>query len=194
MSEQDSTKPEEELTPAEKRKRDFFQGCRERAGYEHDWYIAKRASKKPLVFATTGGEIVGRLGHFRVYEFDVKVRRIKEPLIVQKLNTFTINLLQDQRFLGKHIKTHKPTQDKKLEPQEGAGYNPPMTEGLVESAIAEQKLLAIMLLNDSIIIGHPIQESLYSVLLKVPDSNGREVLIYKHGMAGAKLFEDIGQS
>ncbi|MCA9779662.1 MAG: hypothetical protein KC800_23200, partial [Candidatus Eremiobacteraeota bacterium] len=181
----------EKLSKADRRRRDFFRKARERSGYEHDWYIAKRASKKALAFRTKGGVIRGLMGKFRVYEFEVKAHRIKEPLEVKKLDTFTICMAQDERFLWEHIKTHRPTQDKKLEPQPGAGYNPPLTEGLVAKAIDGKKKLALMLLDGSIIVGIPTNESLYSVLMRVPEIRGREILVYKHGMAGAKLLEDI---
>jgi hypothetical protein len=131
------------------------------------------------------------MGRFKVYSFEVKVRRIKDPIEIKKLDTFSICSLRDERFLWEHIKTHRATQDKKLEPAVGAAYNPPLAEGLVEKAIEAKKKLALMLLDGSIIIGVPTNESLYSVLMKVPDLRGREILIYKHGMAGAKLFEDI---
>ena len=183
---------ERELTKAELRRREFFNRARERSGYEHDWYISRRAQKKPLVFRTTGGSIKGLLGRFRVYEFEVKVHRIKDPLEIKKLDTFTIYSARDHDFLWKHIKTHRPTQDKKLKPEPGAGYNPPLTEGLVEGAIAGKKKLATMLLDGSIIVGVAVNESLYSVLMKVPDLRGKEIMVYKHGMAGAKLMEDIG--
>ena len=181
----------EELTPAEKRRREFFRRSRERSGYEHEWYISKRTAKKPLLFETTGGDIAGLLGHFRVYEFDVKVRRVKEPLKLAKLNTFTISALKDQKYLKQFIKSHKATKDKKLEPKAGAGYNPPLAEGIVEKAMTEKKQLALMLLNGTIIIGVPVEESLYSILMKVPDTRGAEILVFKHGLAGSKLFEEI---
>lgn len=184
--------PEEEtLTKAERRKREFFNRARERSGYEHDWYINRRASKKPLAFRTTGGVIRGLLGRFRVYEFEVKVHRIREPLEIKKLDTFTICSAHDERFLWTHIKTHGPTQNKKLEPKPGAGYNPPLEDGLVGKAIEAKKKLALMLLDGSIIIGIPVNESLYSILMKVPDLTGKEILVYKHGLAGSKLLEDI---
>ena len=181
----------EELTPGQARRREFLRRARERSGYETDWFISKRSGKKPLVFETTGGNITGLLGHFRVYEFDVKVRRIKEPLQIAKLNTFTISALKDQRFLKQHIKSHKATKDKKLEPKAGAGYNPPLAEGIVEKAKTENKPLAVMLLNGTIIVGIPVEESLYSILLRVPDARGAEILVFKHGLAGSKLLEDI---
>ena len=121
----------------------------------------------------------------------MKVHRIKEPLEIKKLDTFTICSASDHDFLWKHIKTHRPTKDRKLRPEPGAGYNPPLTEGLVEGAITDQKRLATMLLDGSIIVGVPINESLYSVLMKVPDLRGKEILVYKHGMVGAKLMEEI---
>lgn len=186
-----SQQAEEELSKADLRRREFFRRARERSGYEHDWYIERRNRKKPLAFRTTGGVIKGLLGKFRVYDFQVKVQRIKEPLEIKKLDTFTIYSAADERFLWQHIKTHRPTQDKKLEPKPGAGYNPPMTEGLVELAINQKKPLALMLLDGSIIIGIPTNESLYSVLMRVPDLRGKEILVYKHGLAGSKLLEDI---
>jgi hypothetical protein len=131
------------------------------------------------------------MGRFKVYGFEVKVRRIKDPIEIKKLDTFTICSLRDEKYLWSHIKTHRATQDKKLEPEAGAAYNPPLEEGVVAKAISEKKKLALMLLDGSIIIGIPTEESLYSILMKVPDLRGPEILVYKHGMAGAKLFEDI---
>lgn len=182
---------EKELTPYQQRRREFLSKARERSGYEHDWFISNRSKKKPLVFETTGGDITGILGHFRVYEFDVKVRRVKEPLQIAKLSTFTISALKDQKYLKQFVKSHKATKEKKLEPKEGAGYNPPLGEGLVEKAMAENKQLALMLLNGTIIIGVPVEESVYSILMKIPDKRGAEILVFKHGLAGSKLFEDI---
>lgn len=182
---------EEQLSKKEKRRRDFINRTRERAGYEHDWYIARRANKKPLLFDTTGGTIKGLLGRFRVYEFEVKVARNPDPLVVKKLDTFTISDARDSEFLTRHLKLHQPTRDKKLRPQPGAGYHPPLAEGAVKKAIDGQKALAVMLLNGRIIVGVPVEESMYSILLKVPDSRGREILVYKHGLAGGKLLEDI---
>lgn len=189
--EEPSTEDEPALGKAELRRREFFRRARERSGYEHDWYIARRNQKKPLIFRTTGGSIKGLLGRFRIYDYEVKVSRIKDPLIVNKLDTFTICSAYDDNFLQKHIKVHRPTQDKKLEPEPGAGYNPPLTEGLVSGAIEGKKKLAMMMLDGRIIIGVPVNESLYSVLMKVPDIRGKELLCYKHGMAGCKLLEDI---
>lgn len=181
----------EELTAKQRKRREFLRRSRERSGYEHDWFINNRTNKVPLVFETTGGDITGLLGHFRVYDIDVKVRRIKDPLTLPKLNTFTISALKDQRFLKQHIKSHRATKEKKLAPKAGAGYNPPLAEGLVEKARTEKKQLALMMLNGTIIIGIPVEESLYSILLKVPDARGAEILVFKHGLAGSKLFEEI---
>lgn len=191
ITDDESGEDEENLTKAERRRRDFFRRARERSGYEHDWYIKMRGGKDPLVFRTTGGVIKGFMGRFKIYGFEVKVRRIKEPLEIKKLDTFTICSARDEKFLWEHIKTHRATQEKKLEPAAGAAYEVPLEEGLVARAIAGKKKLAVMLLDGSIIIGVPIDESMYSVLMKVPDLRGREILVYKHGVAGAKLFEDI---
>lgn len=182
---------EEKLSRSERKRREYFRRAKERSGFEHDWYIEKRAGREPLTFRTTGGTIRGLLGQFRIYSFDVKVRRIKERLELKKLDTFSICLTRDEDFLWKHIKTHRPTQEKRLQPSAGAAYDPPMEKGLVERAIEQKKELALMLLDGSIVIGVPAQESLYSILMKVPDLRGREILIYKHGMTGCKLLEDI---
>jgi len=181
------------LTKAQKRRQEFLEQARERSGYEFKWLL-KRAKNVPLIFDTVKGPIQGELRHFGVFRFNVKTQPKRKPIRLEKLSTFTISAAEDQEHLQQHLKIHQPTRAKGLTPQPGAARNPPIPKGLVEKAIQKKKQLALMLLNGTIVVGIPIAESFYSILLKVPDANGEQLFIFKHGLMGARLYEEIKPS
>ena len=174
-----------------KSRAEFFKKARERSGFEINWFQHHRKSRTHLIFETVVGQAQAKIKSFRIFDFDISIRGRREPLKLPKIKTFTISAAEDQEYLKDHIKVPQATRAKGQVPQEGAANKAPVPEGLIEKAIAEDKQLAIMLLNGTILVGVPVKESTFSILLKVPDSNGREIFVFKHGLIGIRLYEEI---
>lgn len=174
-----------------KRRDDFFEKVRERSGYEHKWYLNRIREEIPLVFQTTKGTIWATMKSFAIFDFEILKGREKEQVTLPKLDTFTIAESRSWKVLEKNLKIHEPTRAKKLVPKAGSAYEAPIAEGLVESAIENKEQLALMLLNGTIIIGVPVVESMYSILVKVPHVKGKPIVVFKHGMTGVRLYKDL---
>jgi hypothetical protein len=180
-----------QLTESEiQRRKEFYRKSRERSGYEHQWFLNRRYRRSPLVFETTRGSVKGRIDKFHVYRFDV-AREDGQIQKLEKLKVFTISFAEGQKTLKKNLKIHQPTQARKLEPQPNSSSKVPIPEGLVEKAIASEDQLAVMLLNGTIAIGIPVNESEFSILIKVPNLRGQQLLIFKHGIVGARLYSEL---
>ena len=186
---QDEAAPEA-LTPTQRKRQEYFAKARERSGYEFNWLL-ERKGKAQLVFDTVDGPVRAKLRYFGIFHFQIQLRGKSERVRMEKIKVFTVSDAKDQERLKEHIKIHQATRAKGLVPQPRAAYNLPIPEGLVGKAIEEGQQLAVMLLNGVIVVGVPILESLYSILLKVPDSDGAELFVFKHGLVGARLYDEI---
>lgn len=173
------------------RRQEFFRKARERSGYERKWFLNRLHDETLLAFQTTKGLLFATMKSFGVFDFKVMKRNSEEPIDLPKLDTFLISEAKAWKFLEKNFKVHEPTRAKKLSPKPGAAYEAPIEEGLVEKAIEKKEQLAIMLLNGTIIIGVPVVESMYSILVKVPHAKGKPVMVFKHGATGVRLYKDL---
>ena len=168
---------------------------RESAGYEHEWFLHYRRCKTNLVFYTVTGEVRARLSYFSIFCFTLDHTDQKEPIVLQKLHTLYISESKCRYQIKEYLKVHQPTKDKGLVPQPGTDLETIIPADLVAKSITEKEQLALMLTNGTIIIGVPICESKYSLVIELPEAAcNQQIVVFKHAIVGLRLYADIKPS
>ena len=178
-----------EEAPISKRKQralEWLRKARERSGYEHDWFLSRKKKKIPLAFHTIGGTVIERLVRFGPYKFNITMGK-KEEQEIEKLDTLCICKGESYSWIKKHFRVYQELKDQGLFPAFSPEDRYQFPEGLLERALEERCLLNLLLIDGTLVQGVPIDMSVYSVLLKVPDAKGAQLLVFKHGVHQAEL-------